>query len=834
MENDDLFQAQIALEIESRDLTISRYYKNLDNAEENKTAAESDIGVFLTRSYLGTYATAISEFIQAGSAGKAGRRNRAISLFSDVDPKTLAYLALKGLINGMSIRSGHDRTLQTHLTKCATAIGRLVHTEIRLRAFEENNAPMLNKVLKDFDRRELARYKRVDYLHGMLKEHHSEWKAWPESDMLHVGVTLIDLFKETTGDIEVYRHGVGKGVRVCIAPSNDLLELVERRMSHCEALYTMYLPMVVKPRPWGADNLEDGGYLSHHVAHYPLVKASKRGYKRLLRETVGGLSKVLASMNALQETPWRVNTQVLDVLEWAYENNIGAGKLPRADDVVVPEPPAHLEFLPRDHEDCKAFRRQAFLIHEDNRRVVSSRLQIVRAMHLAKKFSTFKSIYFPHDLDSRGRAYPKPICLTPQGPDHVKALLEFADGKPLGEYGAYWLGIHGANSWGEDKVSMSDRCDWATDNIDMIISIANDPKTDLRWTKASSPFQFLAFCFEWSAMWDHTVKGCSIDDFVSHMHVDMDATCSGLQHFSAMLRDEVGGEHVNLVPGLPRRDVYQAVADAAMEIIEKDMEIQTQGLKTAWQSFGIDRTTTKRPVMVKPYAGTFASCSSYVRAAIKDRLAEGEPQPVPKDDMRDFEKYGVSAVWTAIPTVVVAADDAMKWLSTITRLVAKSNPSSKRIEWITPAGLPVHQYKFDMNSKRVKTKFEGSIVYLGLQVATDNLDARKMGTSVAPSFVHSMDAAHLQLTIDRAASEGINHFAAVHDSFGVHAADMTRFSEIIRETFVEMYEGHDVLQEFYDHALPRIDPEFRDKVPAIPPKGSLDLSGVLDSEFFFS
>jgi DNA-directed RNA polymerase len=33
-------------------------------------------------------------------------------------------------------------------------------------------------------------------------------------------------------------------------------------------------------------------------------------------------------------------------------------------------------------------------------------------------------------------------------------LIEFAEGKPLGERGVWWLGVHGANLWGNDKVSL--------------------------------------------------------------------------------------------------------------------------------------------------------------------------------------------------------------------------------------------------------------------------------------------------------------------------------------------------------------------------------------------
>src|SRR5262249_23546004 len=158
---------------------------------------------------------------------------------------------------------------------------------------------------------------------------------------------------------------------------------------------------------------------------------------------------------------------------------------------------------------------------------------------------------------------PVPAALHPQGPDYCKALLEFAKGEPIEtQEQADWLAIACANAYGFDKAALQDRVNWTNTHQDMIISIANDPYTCWRrWTTddngkdVSEPFQFLRACIEWR---DFKREGFG---FISHMIVAADATCSGLQHYSAMLRDEVGGRSVNLVPGLVRQDIYQDVAN---------------------------------------------------------------------------------------------------------------------------------------------------------------------------------------------------------------------------------------------------------------------------------
>jgi DNA-directed RNA polymerase len=105
-----------------------------------------------------------------------------------------------------------------------------------------------------------------------------------------------------------------------------------------------------------------------------------------------------------------------------------------------------------------------------------------------------------------------------------------------------------------------------------------------------------------------------------------------------------------------------------------------------------------------------------------------------------------------------------------------------------------------------------------------------------------MDAAHLQLTINKAlrvgdAADGFDgmSFCMIHDSFGVHAADMDYFlNECIKPAFYEMYKEGNVLQKFLDEVTPLIPEKSRCKIPAMPKLGDLDISEVLRSEFFFS
>jgi DNA-directed RNA polymerase len=128
---------------------------------------------------------------------------------------------------------------------------------------------------------------------------------------------------------------------------------------------------------------------------------------------------------------------------------------------------------------------------------------------------------------------------------------------------------------------------------------------------------------------------------------------------------------------------------------------------------------------------------------------------------------------------------------------------------------------------RIRTHLNGT-VRIRVLSENDSPDCRQHAQGMAPNFVHSMDAAHMHLTTARLAAEGVRSLAMVHDSFATHAADTDRMARVLREEFVAMYRNHNPLEDFRARFL-----ELGD-LPPVPAMGTLNLEGVLDSEFFFS
>jgi len=771
-------------------------------------------------------ANVIEDFVKTHTAwldeslkGTPGRYAIAATYLKDIQPEVLGLLTIAALTQSAVISVDADG-----LTSVAVTLGTRVQHEFLAAEFERDHPELAKTILDDFKRRGLPADKRLEYLQAAAKRAEQPWTLWATSVRLHIGLRLIDTLRTVLpGAFEIFKRRHGQHYIDCIAPTNAFLEQLSELSEALAVMSAIKPPMVSPPIPWAAGRLSEGCHLTHHTPPYPMVTNVRRGLIRRMERMAeaGELDTPLAAINAVQGTAWAINGPVLDAVRYVFDREIHCGSLSS----MTPQDPPPTEprhaTLPADHPEILALRAARAKAHDHNRKIIGGRVTALRAFALAERLRHHPAIYFPHHFDSRGRMYPVTTSLHPQGADHVRGLLRFAEGKPLTEEGLRWLAIHGANCWGADKLQLEDRVAWTQAALPRIRSVAEDPTGDLWWTHADNPAQFLAFCLEYA----NAEVGS-----LSYLPVALDATCSGLQHLSAMLRDEVGGHHVNLTDNPERQDVYRAVA----EVATTDLEASREFLGRLWATHKLlDRGVAKHPVMVKPYSGTMLACLNMVEMEMDERRGNGLVLPVDDEDYSRFIALGAGAIWKAIPKVVSAADAAMGWVASVTYAAASSGAIS-RVSWVSPAGFPVEYRRMNTANRRIKTVFAGQAYRPSYTEELETLDARRMRQGVAPNLVHSLDAAHLMLTVQAALAEDITSFAVIHDSFGVHASDTARFSQIIREEFVRMYEDHDVLSEWASGVVPKLPPAVLEKLPPKPERGTLDIRGVLRNAFFFS
>ena len=537
------------------------------------------------------------------------------------------------------------------------------------------------------------------------------------------------------------------------------------------------------------------------------------------------LSQEYACLNALQHTAWRINKNVLSTLRHLWDSGQSWGKLPARDDLPLPSYPFDKdpsEMTEAEKEEFKKWSRSRNQIYSFNAKSVSKRIQVERTLQVAASYAKHDDLYYVWQNDFRGRKYASATFLSPQSADWSKALLEFAKPMPINNWDdARWLCIHGANLYGNDKVSLDNREHWAWEFAEMWAHrVVSNPYEALIWTEADKPYQFLAWCFEMSGLMK---DGWG---FQSHLPVSADGSCNGLQHLSAILRDERGGRATNLIPSDVPQDIYTEVAEAAKRLISEDTT--DPELRDKCIEFGIDRKITKRPVMIVPYSGTRHACRDYILEAITEKIEDGAEDIFGDGGFRASNYMSVH-VWSAISDVIQSARKVMDYIKDVGDVYSQH---TTHMEWVTPTGWLVLQDYKDTEAKRIKTHINGSILKMSyLQDIEGSVNRRRTGLGSSPNFIHSLDAAAMTKTVNRCKALGIVDYAMVHDSYGTHSSLMPMMSDILRQEFVDMYEKHDVLTELRDHAILTLG---TNDVPETPSVGNLDLHKILESQYFFA
>ena len=127
-----------------------------------------------------------------------------------------------------------------------------------------------------------------------------------------------------------------------------------------------------------------------------------------------------------------------------------------------------------------------------------------------------------------------------------------------------------------------------------------------------------------------------------------------------------------------------------------------------------------------------------------------------------------------------------------------------------------------------KTGSRRSTLNLSNEAPERGVQVKKAEQSIAPNYIHSMDASHL-LFIALAWKDRGGALTTVHDSFGTHAADLPDLHKVVREQFVMMYEDHDYLYDF----LCGISNDCSETTTIDRPVlGSIDFNAILTSTYF--
>jgi DNA-directed RNA polymerase len=246
------------------------------------------------------------------------------------------------------------------------------------------------------------------------------------------------------------------------------------------------------------------------------------------------------------------------------------------------------------------------------------------------------------------------------------------------------------------------------------------------------------------------------------------------------------------------QDLYEIVAHHAQQDLFAD-----EPSRSWLDRRGALRDLAKRPIMTLPYGVTPRGMLDQIKETCDELGIDASFEAMVR--LRDH-------IWRAIEEKLPSAMEARTFIQNIAQHCLDRGTY---MQWVTPSRFPVDNRYRKSNAPRVRLPFLGQSVTIA-DGYTDEPNKQKVIDSAVANFVHSMDAAHLALSVNAAVDRGITNIMTIHDCFGALAPDVHHFGQIRRWELVKMalYNPLAVLRatnlppDTSDLPLPAFDPEF--------------------------
>lgn len=813
-------QEQYDYEVESDHAAASAKLEQL-----RKDALEGDITLPRAQRFMAHAYSEVSlslQLIQESKARGVGGRVRA--WIKALPLEVVTALSIRVCVRSLSVRVGSKPvTLQS----LAGQLGKAIELEVRIREAEKVNPMYMQKIHDQIKDRKTTD---MEHLRGVyMNAYRQVMKEGVESRLSEAEIMQIGKFGVDacmTAGIVVQDSTWGSKGRLLIY---TLSQEVWDYLTQYDAGDVRHFvdpgtrSMRCPPQDW--TNLNDGGYLSpRRKFSLPLMslRRVRKSERSRLREafTAENMPIIFECANFLQSIPMTVHKPTFDAMRKVWGLGGGIMGVPTKNPPALPPFPFAEDFKSAEATEAELevlgkWKRAAAGAHDELREWRSRSQELGGFIRHTSVSAPGEPMWFPVFLDTRGRWYYRGSP-NPQGTDLAKAVLHLHKKKPLGQRGLFWLKVAIASNFGYDKARFTDRAAWTEAQWPLIERALDAPHDHPEVFGNDAPW-----CM-FTAAWElrEALRSPRPWEYETGVPVHMDATCSGIQHFSALLRDPVGGKFVNLYDDSfvgPKNDIYGEVGNNALKAVRHDLnshDPDTRTLAEFWLAYGIARDMAKKPVMTYVYGATLRGTAQFILKMLEDA---GAAMPA---GIQPFNVciYLARKLFQGIGHTVPAAEYGMHWLKN----VARSMPKGRRMEWSTPTGFLVqHDYQ-DFEEVRVELRSCGVRTML-VHEPTDGIRPVQMQNAIAPNFVHALDASHLTLTaLDM--KEKQLQMVGIHDSFGTHPSDVDELHRSIREKFIQLYSDKHILTAFL------FDVGVHGEAPLM---GSLDLAGVRTSEFFF-
>jgi DNA-directed RNA polymerase len=866
----DLLTQQVIRE----DKMFSDGLKRYTNRQlQNKRPSTSDTPHYLVTNSLPLVSEGMQEWLMY-QKNLGGRRQDAYSILSTLDCDLIAYIGLNTCMDGTA--SGGTRTA------VITNIGKRIELEIWAAGLKDFNPKIAKKIESHKSVKEQSvHYYKVRALKKVAKRYEYDVEPWSDSLVCHVGSRVLSVVLDRSQLFEDWTKNTTKKTTKMVGLTDEASQRLADLDVKAAWQEPMLSPMIMPPKDY--EDFDTGCYHSAvAAAMVPLVRQAGYAQKKAIKHDIakakakGEIPEYMEALNILQSTPLTINAYVKDAVKWCWDNGYTSDLKAKAIKKFPVKEMLKFKSRPENYNDLSL--ADQILHKQDNNKIRAKNLEVKGGIALmsqdlstADEIATYDQFYIPWNLDFRGRVYPV-SNFSYHRDDHIKAMFLLKNTKAMDDDAAFWLAVHIANNGDFNRVSKKSfeaRAEWVERRKMLIYAIGRDFKKTYRiWSKADKPFQFLAACHEFANYMDYG------NEYHCGLPIGLDASCSGIQHYAAASLAESDGAQVNLVPAAEPQDIYAAVAEVSrtmvLEVLKsyvpqdkisketgKLVKDNTLLYAAAWLKMGITRDKCKRNVMTFGYSsskyGMGIQLYDDFMKPLEDLVMRGVIDVHPFGDTEYSQKAAAHFLadinYNAVRQVTSSSAVGMKFFQ---RLVGELAHEGKHLRFNNPVGFPMVQnytfwdtkkvvvYMFD-RAAEVEKRTSISIrhprpIDAAKRSKRSIVDKKKSKSSIAPNVIHSMDSAHLLKTVIKAKREGVVDFFLIHDSFATVPTDTDAMYQTVRSTFVDLYKDYCLYSDFKSQVLDVLSDAGIERLQGveIPPKGTLDITQVLDSEYCFS
>ncbi|KAF1744825.1 hypothetical protein MXB_2605, partial [Myxobolus squamalis] len=555
------------------------------------------------------------------------------------------------------------------------------------------------------------------------------------------------------------------------------------------------LPSLVPPVP--VYMFDRGAYITDF--HFNLFRG-KRSYNAITQNRKrcnrGDLKLFLDTISSSGLIGWKINVDILELMIKLFINNINEPNLKHYAYYSLENYPGFSEDyslqtdkLRNENVDVDPF--EPTLNETPNyKKLCAENFSLWSNLHknlIAANYFSDKTFYIPYNIDFRGRFYPMPTVAHYYSGDNFRALLKYAHKIPLGESGLFWLKYHLVTKCGVLKdCNGVKRVEYANTIMNELIKVAQQPLIFTWWMKVESPWQVLATCIEII----RAIGSGSPQDYMCSFPVHQDGSCNGLQHYAAIGKSIAESTFVHLKQRFSYSDLYNDVA-TLVRLSTPCSESDQDTISIAKRATSlVERSLVKKTVMTYVYGVTRYGAREQIISQIVEEGLFNELNE--KHSLMQIGNFLSGSVLKCVETSFSSATEIMKWLRKCSKFFSSNNMATS---WNTPLNLFISQPYYRKKSYPIVSEFGQH--WISEDILTDRdskIDLAKQKMAIPPNYIHSMDATHMVLTQSACFKRGVT-FAAVHDSFWVHPANVEELSEILRDEFIRMYEPK-VLENF--------------------------------------